>query len=339
MSRILDRIDRPADLRGLTTQELEQLATEIRQELVARVTANGGHLASNLGVVELTIALHRIFDSPLDKLIWDVGHQSYVHKLLTGRRQRFDTLRQYGGLSGFTCRSESEHDPFGAGHASTSVSAALGMAIARDLSGDDYHVVAVIGDGAITGGMAFEAINQAGHLDSPLIVVLNDNGMSISPTVGALAKLLNRVRFDQRYRLAKRESKELLSMLPLGNQLLKMGKQVTGGVKRLVMRSMLWEELGFAYIGPIDGHNITELETAFAQARGYNAKPTLVHVITHKGNGYRPAESDAIYFHGVPPQNANTKAIPTYSEVFAQTVLRLARENPRLVVITPARPE
>jgi len=200
MPRLLDKIDSPTDLKGLTEQELKQLASDVRQELVAVVSANGGHLASNLGVVELTIALHRVFDSPRDKIVWDVGHQTYAHKLLTGRRQSFASLRQYGGLSGFTSRSESQHDPFGAGHASTSVSAALGMAVARDLSGDDYHVVAVIGDGAITGGMALEALNQVGHLGSRLIVVLNDNGMSISPTVGALAKLLNRVRFDPRYR-------------------------------------------------------------------------------------------------------------------------------------------
>ncbi len=339
MSRLLDRIDSPTDLKGLAHQELKQLAAEIRRELITRETRNGAHLASNLGVVELTIALHRVFDSPQDKIIWDVGHQSYVHKLLTGRRQRFATLRQYGGLSGFTCRGESEHDPFGAGHASTSVSAALGMVVARDLSGDNYHVVAVIGDGAITGGMALEALNQAGHLGSRLIVVLNDNGMSISPTVGALAKLLSKVRFDHRYHQAKKESKEIISALPLGNRLLLMGKQVKSGLKGLIMRTMIWEELGFTYMGPIDGHNIGDLETALAQARDYYHKPTFIHVITTKGKDYLPAEGDAVYFHGVPPKEASTRMIPTYSEVFAQAVLRLARENPRLVVITPAMPE
>ncbi len=338
MSKILQRINSPADLKKLSSQKLYQLAAEVRQELVSRVTANGGHLASNLGVVELTIALHRIFDSPRDKIIWDVGHQSYVHKLLTGRREKFATLRQYGGLSGYTSRSESEHDPFGAGHASTSVSAALGMAIARDLAGDDYHVVAVIGDGAITGGMAFEAINHAGHLGSRLILVLNDNGMSISPTVGALSRLLTKVRFDNRYRLAKREGKEILSVLPLGGQLLKMGREMTGGIKRLVMKSVIWEELGFAYIGPVDGHNIEEIEKALAQARDYSGRPAFVHVITHKGNGYQPAQSDAVYFHGVPPKDSK-KTTPTYSEIFANTMLRLARENPNLVIITPAMPE
>jgi len=339
VARLLDRIDSPSDLKGLTRRELSQLAAELRQALVGTVTANGGHLASNLGAVELTIALHRIFDSPRDKIVWDVGHQSYVHKLLTGRRQRFASLRQYGGLSGFTCRSESQHDPFGAGHASTSVSAALGMAIARDLSGDDYHVVAVIGDGAITGGMALEAFNQAGHLGSRLIVVLNDNGMSISPTVGALAKLLNKVRFDNRYRQAKEESRQVISAFPMGKRLWQASQWIQHGLKGLVMPTVLWEELGFTYMGPIDGHNISEMETALIQARDYHVKPVFVHVITTKGKGYYPAEENAVYYHGVPAKGATTKVIPTYSEVFAQTVLRLARENPRLVAVTPAMPE
>jgi len=339
MPRLLDKIDNPKDLKGLTQQELKQLASDIREELVAIVSASGGHLASNLGVVELTIALHRVFDSPRDKIIWDVGHQSYVHKLLTGRRQRLASLRQYGGLSGFTCRDESEHDPFGAGHASTSVSAALGMAIARDLAGDNYHVVAVIGDGAITGGMALEALNQVGHLGSRLIVVLNDNGMSISPTVGAIAKLLSKVRFDHHYRQAKETSRRLLATFPLGSRLWQASQQVKGRFKGLVMPTMVWEELGFTYIGPIDGHNIRELEIALTQAREYYFKPTFVHVITTKGKGYTPAEDDAVYFHGVPSKSISTKAIPTYSEIFAQTVLRLARENPNLVSVTPAMPE
>ncbi len=339
MLEILDKIESPADLKRLTQQELKQLASEIREELVAIVSTNGGHLASNLGVVELTLALHRVFDSPRDKIVWDVGHQAYTHKLLTGRRQRFASLRQYGGLSGFTSRDESEHDPFGAGHASTSVSAALGMAIARDLSGDDYHVIAVIGDGAITGGMALEALNQVGHLGSRLIVVLNDNGMSISPTVGALAKLLDKVRFNRRYYQTKERGRRLLTALPFGTRLWRASQQVESGVKGLVMPTTLWEELGFAYMGPIDGHNIRELETALTQARDYHLKPTFVHVITTKGRGHLPAEEDATYFHGVPAKRASTKIIPTYSEIFAQTVLRLARENPKLVAITPAMPE
>lgn len=339
MPRLLDKVNSPANLKRLSKPKLEQLASEIRQELVARVSANGGHLASNLGVVELTIALHRVFDSPRDKIIWDVGHQSYVHKLLTGRRKRFASLRQYGGLSGFTCRSESEHDPFGAGHASTSVSAALGMAVARDLSGDNYHVVAVIGDGAITGGMAFEALNQAGHLGSKLCVILNDNGMSISPTVGALAKLLSRVRFDYRYRWAEERGERVLDALPWGKQLRQIGQGIRIIFKGLIMPTVLWEELGFTYIGPVDGHDISELEMALTQARDYSVKPAFVHVVTTKGKGYIPAEGDAVYFHGVPAKSVTAEKIPAYSEVFAQTVLRLARENPRLVVITPAMPE
>lgn len=336
---MLYSINSPSDLKALTPTELEQLAAEIRQELVTTVTTTGGHLASNLGVVELTIALHRVFDSPKDKLIWDVGHQSYVHKLLTGRRERFRSLRQYGGLSGFTARSESEHDPFGTGHASTSVSAALGMAISRDLSNDDYHVVAIIGDGAITGGMALEALNQAGHLGTRLIVVLNDNEMSISPTVGSLAKLLNKVRFDPRYHWAKKEGRRIVTELPLGDKLWQMSRLAKGRFKNLVMPTMVWEELGFTYIGPIDGHNIADLEEALKQARDYHLKPAFIHVLTTKGKGYRPAESNAVYFHGVPARCGNAKKIPTYSEVFAQTVLRLTRENPRLITITAAMPE
>ncbi len=337
--RLLDKIDNPSDLKGLTKQELVQLAAEIRQELVSTVNANGGHLASNLGVVELTIALHRIFDSPRDKIIWDVGHQSYVHKLLTGRRQQFVSLRQYGGLSGFTSRSESEHDPFGAGHASTSVSAALGMAIARDLAGDDYHVVAVIGDGAITGGMAFEALNQVGHLGSGICVVLNDNGMSISPTVGGLAKLLNRVRLDYRYRWAEKKSESLMDALPLGKRLVQIGQWLKRGFRGLIMPTVIWEELGLTYIGPIDGHDIDALTTALTQARNYSSRPTFVHVITTKGKGYQPAEGNAVYFHGVAAESSQAGTIPSYSEVFAQTVLRLAREDSRVVAITPAMPE
>ena len=339
MPRLLDKIDKPADLRRLTLPQLQQLANELRQEMVTTVTTTGGHLASNLGVVELTIALHRVFDSPRDKVIWDVGHQGYVHKLLTGRRQRFSSLRQHDGLSGYTSRSESAHDPFGAGHASTSISAALGMTIARDLSGDDYEVVAVIGDGAIMAGMAFEALNQAGHLGSKLIVVLNDNGMSISPTVGALAKLLDKIRFDHRYSEAKEKSRQILTALPLGERLWQVGQQARGRFKGLVLPTMIWEELGFAYIGPVDGHNIPDLETALTQAKEYQPKPTFVHVMTTKGKGYLPAESNAVYFHGVPAKGSSNKKVPTYSEVFAQTVLKLTRENPQLVTITPAMPE
>ncbi len=339
MAKLLDNIDSPADLKGLSLAELEELAAELRREIINTVTTTGGHLASNLGVVELTIALHRVFDSPRDKIIWDVGHQSYVHKLLTGRRRQFSSLRQYGGLSGYTSRDESEHDPFGAGHASTSISAALGMAIARDLDGDNYKIIAVIGDGAITAGMAYEAMNQAGHLGTRLIVILNDNGMSISPTVGALAKLLSRIRFDQRVGKVKRRSEKIIKALPLGGKIWRLGLRLEARFKDLFMPTPIWEALGFTYIGPIDGHNIHDLETVLKQAKDYTARPVFIHIITTKGKGYTPAETNAVYFHGVPAKGSNNEKIPTYSEVFAQTILRLAREEPRLIVVTPAMPE
>ena len=339
MPKLLDKIDSPTDLKKLSPAALEELAAELRQEIIKTVTVTGGHLASNLGVVELTIALHRVFGSPRDKIIWDVGHQSYAHKLLTGRKDRFDTLRQYKGISGFTCRDESQHDPFGAGHASTSISAAMGMVVARDLTGEDYDVVAVIGDGAITAGMSFEALNQAGHLGSRLIVVLNDNGMSISPTVGALAKLLSRVRLNRPIRRVEKGSKKILSAFGLGRKLAEFGEFLVNRFKGLVIPTPLWEALGFTYIGPIDGHNIRDMEHFLTQVKNTSTKPTLVHVVTTKGKGHSLAEDDAVYFHGVAARGGTSNAIPTYSEVFAQTTLRLAREEPKLLVITPAMPE
>ena len=339
MPRLLDTIDSPADLKGLSVAAMEQLAAELRHEIITTVTNTGGHLASNLGVIELTLALHRVFDSPRDKIVWDVGHQSYVHKLLTGRRRQFNTLRQYGGLSGYTSRDESEHDPFGAGHASTSISAALGMSVARDLAGEDYHVVAVIGDGAITAGMAYEALNHAGHIGSRLIVILNDNGMSISPTVGALAKRLASVRMDHRVHKAERKGKKIVTSLPLGKKVWNLSKEIAARLKGFFMPTLLWETLGFTYIGPIDGHNFTDMEEVLTQVKKGANSPTLVHVITTKGKGYPEAESNAVYFHGVPAKSSNKNTAPTYSEVFAQTMLRLAREEPKLAVITPAMPE
>ncbi|MFQ5825916.1 MAG: 1-deoxy-D-xylulose-5-phosphate synthase [Dehalococcoidia bacterium] len=339
MSQILDQVNGPPDVKRLSREELERLAQEIREQLVATVTANGGHLASNLGVVELTIALHRVFDSPRDKIIWDVGHQSYVHKLLTGRRQDFHTLRQYGGLSGFTDRDESPHDPFGAGHASTSISAALGMGVARDLQGEDYQVVAVIGDGAIGGGMAFEALNQAGHLGSRIIVILNDNGMAISPSVGALARFLNRIQLDRRYHWAKKEAQQMMAYLPWGKRAWEVARRLKDGLVDMVLpRILWWEELGFRYIGPVDGHNLTELERILSRARNYADGPILIHVITTKGKGYAPAELDAIHFHGLSPEDQSAQST-SYSQIFAETVLRLAQENPRVVAVTAAMPE
>lgn len=339
MAKILDNIENPGDLKQLTMTELDQLASEIRDELVSVVSANGGHLSPNLGVVELTIALHRVFESPRDKIIWDVGHQAYTHKLLTGRRREFSTLRQFGGLSGFTSRVESEHDPFGAGHASTSISAALGMAVARDLAGDDYEVIAVIGDGAITGGMALEGLNQAGHIGTRLIVVLNDNDMSISPTVGALARLLDKIRFDHRFLIGKQKSERLVTRLPLGKSVWRMAQTAESKIKDFIKPTTLWEDIGFSYMGPVDGHNIARMETAFRHARAYRSKPILVHVVTTKGKGYPAAEGDAVYFHGISAKGGSKKAIPTYSDVFAMTTLKLARENPKIIAITPAMPE
>lgn len=339
MPRILDNVSGPADLKALTPAQRDKLAAEIREELVATVTQTGGHLASNLGAVELTIALHSVFDSPRDKLVWDVGHQAYVHKLLTGRRASFSTLRQFGGLSGFPDPDESCHDAFVAGHAGNSVSAALGMAAARDLAGDNYHAIAIIGDGAMTAGMALEALNHAGHMGTRLVVVLNDNQMSISPNVGAMSRSLNRLRLNRHYHRAKEDAEHLLEKVPLGTQVLEAGKRFKKGFKGLVIPTMLWEELGFTYMGPFDGHNIEELRQAFIQAREYRAKPTFIHVYTQKGKGYGPAEDDAVGFHGVSPNHVGKDPAPSYTRVFGETVLRLAREDKRIIAITAAMEE
>jgi len=333
---ILENISGPADLKGLNSKELEQLAAEIRTKIIGTVNATGGHLASSLGAVELAIALHRVFDSPRDKIVWDVGHQAYAHKLLTGRVERFDTLRQFGGISGFPDRDESPHDSFGAGHASTSISAALGMAMARDLARGSYNVIAVIGDGALSGGMSFEALNHAGHLHSRLIVVLNDNGMAIAPSVGALSRLLSRLTLDRRYYWAEEEASHVIPRLPLGHKLWRLWGKFSKGVKGFIIPSLFWDELGFAYIGPIDGHNIAKLEVALAKARDYTRRPILVHAVTKKGKGYSSAEDDAVGFHGVSPSSGKKVKAPSYSEVFGQTALRLIRENPGIVGITAA---
>jgi 1-deoxy-D-xylulose-5-phosphate synthase len=336
MAKVLDRIESPADLKGLTQAELEELAAEIRELLIQTVSLNGGHLASSLGVVELTIALHRVFNSPEDKIVWDVGHQSYPHKLLTGRKRNFVTLRQFDGLSGFPVRSESPHDAFGAGHAGTSVSAALGMALARNLNKMSYHAIAVIGDGSLGTGMALEAVNHAGHLGTKLIVVLNDNGMAISPSIGAVSRLLNQVRFDPRYEFAKQVGRKTVTRLPFGETAWALSKRVKSQFERALLPSAFWEELGFIYLGPVDGHNIKEIEAALSRARDFESRPTLVHVVTRKGKGYPPAESDATKFHGVSPNRVKVTGAPSYSRVFAQTVRRLMRENEKVVAITAA---
>ena len=339
MADILNRVSSPADLKSLTPEELGQLAEEIRHEMVSTVTKTGGHLASSLGAVELTIAMHRVFDSPRDKIIWDVGHQSYAHKLLTGRRMRFDTLRQHRGISGFPDRTESPHDAFSTGHASTSVSAALGIAAARDLAGEDFHVIAVIGDGSLTGGMAFEGLNHGGHLGTRMIVILNDNAMAISPNVGALAQSLNKITLDPRYYKAKEEAGRVIPMLPGGKTVWSWMKRIKTGVKGVVLQTTLWDSLGFKYIGPIDGHNISELEEALIKARDYAPGPVFVHVVTTKGKGYEPAEEDSIKFHGVSGKGGVKNNIPSYSEVFGRTMIRLFQENERIVAISAAMTE
>jgi len=335
VSKILERINCPDDVRWLDRRELGELCSELRELLVSTVTENGGHLASSLGAVELTIALHRVFDSPRDKMIWDVGHQSYVHKLLTGRREQFSSLRRYQGLSGFPDRNESPHDAFTTGHGGTSISAALGMALSRDLVRGNHHVVAVIGDGCLTCGMAYEGLNHAGHLNTRLIVVLNDNGMSISPTVGALARRLNVVRTTNPYIQAKEQTRRLLSLLPGGKRLRWALHRLKEGVKAVFMPTMMWEQLGFTYLGPIDGHDVAELEKALVRAKNYH-KPVIVHVLTIKGKGYKPAEDNPTRFHGVSPKSERSVTAPPYSQVFAQTVRALLRDNPKLVVITAA---
>jgi 1-deoxy-D-xylulose-5-phosphate synthase len=336
MPRILDQINDPSDLKPLGLGELDKLAREIREELVTTVCQTGGHLASNLGVVELTIALHSVFDSPKDKIIWDVSHQSYVHKLLTGRRDRFCTIRQFGGLCGFTDPTESPHDPWGAGHASTSVSAALGMAVARDLKGALNHVVAVIGDGAMGGGQAFEGVNHAGQLRTRLIVVLNDNQMSISPNVGGMARYLNRLRADPRYYQTKSDLEKRLVGSGPGRRLLEALRHLKNSFKGLVIPTMIWEELGFTYLGPVDGHDIGTLRETLKLAQGVTGRPVLVHVITTKGKGYKLAEEDAVNYHGVAPNGTKKAAAPSYTKVFGRTLCDIARADKRVVAITAA---
>jgi len=337
VSGILEKINFPEDLKGLAYLELEKLAQELRNEIVKTISLNGGHLASSLGAVELTIALHRVFSCPQDKIVWDVGHQSYAHKLLTGRKDRFSTIRQYGGLSGFPSRKESSYDAFTSGHAGTSISAALGMAVARDLNKSDYQIVAVIGDGSIGAGMAFEAINHAGQQGTRLIVVLNDNGMSISPTLGALSRLLNQVRTDSRYESAKNQVKKAFNHLPLGDSALRLSKQAKKGIERVILPNAFWEEMGFIYLGPLDGNNIREVEAALKRARDFESKPVIIHALTVKGKGYAAAEDNAIKFHGVSPSvTIRGNSSSSYSQVFGHIVRRLMSENEKVIAVSAA---
>ncbi len=340
---ILDRVATPEDLRKLPDADLRQLAEELRQETISAVSVTGGHLGAGLGVVELTVALHHVFDTPRDRLIWDVGHQAYPHKILTGRRERIRTLRQPGGLSGFTRRSESAYDPFGAAHSSTSISAGLGMAVARDLAGASNNVIAVIGDGAMSAGMAYEAMNNAGALGSRLIVILNDNDMSIAPPVGAMSAYLARLVSGRTYRSIREIAKQLAERLPRFFH--DKAKRTEEYARGFWTGGTLFEELGFYYVGPIDGHNLDHLLPVLRNVRDASQGPILVHVVTQKGKGYAPAEATADKYHAVvkfdPVTGQQAKApanAPSYTSVFGHALIKAAREDDKIVAVTAAMP-
>jgi len=339
---ILEKVDSPEDLKGLEIEDLEELAAEIRETIIRTVARCGGHLGPSLGAVELTLALHYCFDTPRDKIVWDVSHQAYAHKLLTGRRDRFHTLRRYGGLSGFCSRFESEYDAFGAGHASTSISAALGIATARDLAGEDFKVAAVIGDGSLTGGLSYEAMNQAGLAGRDLLVILNDNEMSIERNVGAIARYLNRLITGKLYNEAQREVFDLLNKIPsYGPRMVTLGKKLRDALKGLLVPGMFFEQLGFRYFGPIDGHDLRRL-TEMLRKLGSLHGPILLHVITKKGKGYAPSERDPVRWHGATPFEVETgepedrPGPPTYTEIFGQTLCDIAEEHEEIVAVTAA---
>lgn len=344
-NNLLDKINSPADVKKLSDEQLKQLAAEIRQLLIKVISHTGGHLAPNLGVVELTLALHKVFNTPQDKLVFDVGHQAYIHKIITGRREQFPTLRQYGGLSGFPKRSESEHDAFGTGHSSTSISAALGMAVARDLQGEDYNVVAIIGDGSMTGGMAFEALNNAGTLHKKMVVVLNDNEMSISKNVGAMSDYLYHLRTGETYNKIKNDIEGWLKNMEFGTDVLKAIRRLKGSVKYLMVPTSIFEELGFTYLGPVDGHDIHGLIEVLQAAKKIDG-PVMVHVLTKKGKGYKPAEESPNKFHGTGPfeiatgkKITNPAAPISYTEVFGKTITELADSDKKVVGLTAAMPD
>src|SRR5215471_1167241 len=340
---LLDKISEPSNLRALPKSQLRQLADELRQETIDVVSVTGGHLGAGLGVVELTVALHYVFDTPRDRLIWDVGHQAYPHKILTGRRDRMRSLRQGGGLSGFTKRAESAYDPFGAAHSSTSISAALGFAVARDLKGDANNVIAVIGDGAMSAGMAYEAMNNAGARNERLIVVLNDNDMSIAPPVGAMSAYLARLVSSRSYHGFRKLGKRIAQLLPRPMEV--GARRAEEYARGLVTGGTLFEELGFYYVGPIDGHNLDHLIPVLENVRDTSNGPVLVHIVTQKGKGYAPAEASADKYHGVSKFNvltgeqkkSNAKA-PAYQKVFGESLIAEAKKDNRIVAITAAMP-
>lgn len=339
--KVLDKVNFPEDLKKLNKEEKIQLAEEIRKMLIDTVSNTGGHIASNLGVVELTIALHSIFDTPKDLIVWDVGHQTYVHKILTGRKEKLNTLRKFNGLAGFPKISESEYDTFNTGHSSTSISAALGMARARDIKKEKYHVVAVIGDGALTGGMALEALNDAGNSNTNLIVILNDNEMSISKNVGGISHFLTRVRARKLYNKSNRYIKNAVSRIPrVGNGIIRFVRRIKYGIKQLIIPNMFFEDLGFKYLGPVDGNNINDIEEILKKAKDLDG-PILIHVLTKKGKGYKPAEENPDKFHSVSPFNKDTgesikKKKDDYSKVFGNKLVELAKNNEKIVAITAA---
>ncbi len=345
---ILERVNDPEDIRGLSVTELNRLAEEIREMMIETVSKRGGHLASSLGTVELTLALHYVFDTPRDRLVWDVGHQAYTHKIITGRKGRFDTLRQRGGISGFPKREESIYDTFDVGHSGTSISAAAGMAEARCLRGENYRIIAVIGDGAISAGMAFEGLNWAGDRKKNLIIILNDNEMCISPNVGALSSYLNRVMTGQTVNRIRAEVKTFLNSIPgIGKKMLKFSRQVEESLKTFFVPGAIFEELGFTYVGPLEGHHLDHLILNLKNVRTLEG-PVLVHVVTQKGRGYKFAEDDPSRFHGIPPFHIDTGGTvasggspspPSYTKVFGRTVVTLAKKDPRVVAITAAMSE
>ena len=343
MSKILDTIKDPADLRKLSVDDLTKLAVEIRAEILQVVSRNGGHLSSNLGVVEMTLALHKAFDTPRDLIIWDVGHQTYTHKIVTGRRDRFPTLRRRDGLLGFPSRDESPYDAYNTGHASTALSAALGLAIARDMAGQKHRVIAVVGDGSLTGGVSWEALNQIGHLRVPLIIVLNDNEMSISQSVGAISRYLAYLTTGQHYLRVKDKAKTLLKALPgVGAVLIRAGRGLEEVIKKTFFPGLVFEELGLRYVGPVQGHSIPSLLEVFEKAKTQSDGPVLIHCVTRKGRGYVPAQDSPDHFHGAPPFDVESGepltngSRPTYSAVFGQTMIEIAREDKRVVAITAA---
>ena len=342
---ILEQIKGPEDLKKLTSEELSQLAEEIRAFLIEKISHTGGHLASNLGVVELTIALFRTFDLPEDKIIWDVGHQSYTHKILSGRRMEFDELRQYGGLSGFPKRKERPYDSFDTGHSSTSISAGLGIAQGRDILGEDYKVVSVIGDGALTGGMAYEALNNAARMKKNFIIILNDNKMSISENVGGMSRYLGGLRTGAGYNDLKKNVADTLERIPVvGGRMIDKIKRTKNSIKQLFIPGMLFENMGITYLGPVDGHNIPALCKVLKEAQKLD-HAVLVHVLTKKGKGYEPAEKNPAHFHGVSPFDIKTgkplaeKKYPTYTDVFSKKLCQLGETHPELVAVTAAMPD